>query len=320
MWLIALYVPGMAPVNEYWIPPQWICLSIIFMEIFTIFLPCWEVLRNQNLRKETLDTIARWEKTKGSDSGSKSLNSSSSTIINSILSGWKSSKNSANSSLSDNVLSMSALEYVLQRNPGPLQEFSALRDFSGENIAFLNCVSEWKNTFPMAILNSDGQKGEDVKELVYERFGRALRIYADFISPNYAEFPINISSQDLRKLDSIFETPARILYGSKRESDVDPATPFEAPPGLDFLRPPSPSSCTDSQKAINVTVSGSSSNRAQYWGDISDDFDEKVFDDAEKSIKYLVLTNTWPKFIKDHRVSIDSGSTLEAGNRVQLKE
>lgn len=23
MWLIALYVPGMAPVNNYFIPPQW---------------------------------------------------------------------------------------------------------------------------------------------------------------------------------------------------------------------------------------------------------------------------------------------------------
>lgn len=292
----------------------------MFMEIFTVFLPCWEVMRTQNLRKETLDTIAQWEnKTKVSDSGSKSLNSSSSTIINSILSGWKSTKGSVNSTESDSVLSMGALEYVLQRNPGPLQEFSALRDFSGENIAFLNSVKEWKNTFPMAVLNSEGQKGEDVKELIHERFGRALRIYADFISPRYAEFPINISSQDLRKLDSIFETPARNLYGNKRESDVDPATPFEAPPGLDFLRPPpSPMSCNDSQKAINVTVSGTSSDHAQYWGDVPDAFDEKVFDDAEKSIKYLVLTNTWPKFIKDHRVSIDSAATLEAGNRVQM--
>lgn len=23
MWLIALYVPGMQPVNQYWVPPQW---------------------------------------------------------------------------------------------------------------------------------------------------------------------------------------------------------------------------------------------------------------------------------------------------------
>lgn len=27
MWLIALYVDGMAPVNAYWIPPQWYVCS-----------------------------------------------------------------------------------------------------------------------------------------------------------------------------------------------------------------------------------------------------------------------------------------------------
>lgn len=27
MWLIALYVPAMAPVNEYFIPPQWYDIS-----------------------------------------------------------------------------------------------------------------------------------------------------------------------------------------------------------------------------------------------------------------------------------------------------
>jgi hypothetical protein len=29
-------------------------------------------------------------------------------------------------------------------------------------------------------------------------------------------------------------------------------------------------------------------------------FDEHVFDQAEKSIKYLVLTNTWQKFVMEH--------------------
>lgn len=30
-------------------------------------------------------------------------------------------------------------------------------------------------------------------------------------------------------------------------------------------------------------------------------FGENVFDDALKSIEYLVLTNTWPKFVKHSR-------------------
>jgi hypothetical protein len=51
----------------------------------------------------------------------------------------------------------------------------------------------------------------------------------------------------------------------------------------------------------------------QYWGDIPADFDSSIFDAAEASIKYLVLTNTWPKFIKDRRNSIGSFETLNVG-------
>jgi hypothetical protein len=28
MWLIALYVPGMAPVNQYFVPPQWLVSQV----------------------------------------------------------------------------------------------------------------------------------------------------------------------------------------------------------------------------------------------------------------------------------------------------
>lgn len=44
------------------------------MEVFTVFLPCWEVMRHQVLQKETLDAIAQWEeKNKKNSSASKSL-------------------------------------------------------------------------------------------------------------------------------------------------------------------------------------------------------------------------------------------------------
>ncbi|KAH8424869.1 uncharacterized protein LDX57_002613 [Aspergillus melleus] len=325
MWLIGLYVDGMAPVNAVWIPPQWICLSIVFIEIFTVFLPCWEVMRHQSLRKETLDAIAQWEaKTKGSGAEAKSL-SSISTMVDSMMSGWKSAHGSVTTTSSnrDSILTMGALEYVLQRNPAPLQQFSALHDFSGENIAFLTSVAEWKGSLPKPSpppSNKNGTldfltpfdsspAGQDKdKELVHERFNRALHIYAKFISVHHAEFPVNISSQDLRKLDAIFEHPARIMYGEHKEK-VDPATPFGPPPGFgSFEPPPSPTATESSQKAFRCSVS-IIGDRVQYWGDVPDNFDATVFDAAENSIKYLVLTNTWPKFIKSRRESAGSSET-----------
>jgi len=310
MWLIGLYVDGMAPVNAVWLPPQWIAFSIFVIEIFTILLPCWEVMRATSLREETLDAIAQWErKNKLASPDDKSL-ASGSTFIGSIMSGFKSLNGSIKTnSSSDSILTMSALEHVLERNPIPLLEFSALREFSGENIAFLISISQWKNSMPAAVRN--GTADGNSKDAIRDCFNHALHIYAEFISVHHAEFPVNISHQNLRKLEGIFEKPTRILYGEKRDSDV--VTPFE---GVDYsMEPASPTYSTSSEKAMNASASAIK-ERVFYWGEIPEEFTSSVFDEAEESIKYLVLTNTWPKFIRNHRSSIGSVETLEAGNNV----
>ncbi|KAG7144684.1 hypothetical protein HYQ46_006575 [Verticillium longisporum] len=164
---------------------------------------------------------------------------------------------------------MDALEYALKKNPAPLQHFSALKDFSGENIAFLTSVSSWKTSLrsenvPATTLN--GRQSLSIEpcatnqqDRLREQFNQALRIYTEFISQRDAEFSINISDAD-----DTSDTGSTIGEG------------------------------------------------AYYWGDIPDGFDETVFDDAETSIKYLVLTNTWPKFVKDRRTSFDSAESNES--------
>lgn len=275
------------------------------MEIFTIFVPCYEVFRSQSLRKETLDSIARWElKVKSSGSDEKSLNSAS-TMVESFMSGWKSTNDSIQSNGSrDSILTMHALEHVLERNPTPLLEFSALREFSGENIAFLTGVAEWRNSLPAILKN--GSSDEPSKGAVRESFNHALHLYAKFISIRHAEFPLNISSQDLAALDHIFEKPTRLLYGDERETN--PVSPFDK---FTFDLP-SPALTDSSEKGLKAS-STEIKDRVQYWGQIPEEFGATVFDDAEKSIKYLVLTNTWPKFIKDRRTSIESFETLKPG-------
>lgn len=197
---------------------------------------------------------------------------------------------------------MGALEHVLERNPAPLQEFSALREFSGENIVFLTSVAEWRSRLPQSIKDSSALQEKSQRDIVREHFNRALHIYAEFISVRHAEFPVNISSQELKKLEDIFEKPTRLLYGEERE--CDPTTPFDK---FTFDLP-SPAS-VDSGKTMQAEMAGSIKDRVQYWGDIPADFEASIFDAAEASIKYLVLTNTWPKFIKDRRTSV--GSSIE---------
>ncbi|KAK5991325.1 hypothetical protein PT974_09606 [Cladobotryum mycophilum] len=298
MWLIAIYVPAMAPVNNYFIPPQWIAVSIMLLEIFAVFVPIIEVCKHRTLTQETLDSIARWEtRKKAFGGGNKSLHSESTEASSWMgLKGRASSVHTATSGNSS-ILTMDALEYTLAKNPEPLQHFSALKDFSGENIAFLTRVREWKMTFFPQAPVKEGQEPEKTdgitKELPRECFEIALRIYVDFISATHAEFQINLSSTDFKSLQVVFENAARIICGSERESP-DPVTPFD-----------------DEHQRIGSADSESTLHIVRYWGEVPEEFNEAVFDDAEMHVKYLVLTNTWPKFIKERR-SFDGASTVES--------
>lgn len=266
----------------------------MMLEIFTVFVPCWEVRKQQSLCQETLNSIARWESRQRSTvHGAKTINSGSSGS-----SSWmgRTKANSIASAGNNNILTMDALEHTLAKNPEPLQSFSALRDFSGENIAFLTRVRAWRAAYLVPGKDSDknseslkSEKDSTSHVLSRECYESALRIYMDFISSNSAEFQVNLSSQDFKNLQAVFEPAARAICGESRTPD--PATPFDDAP----------------RHADTAEV-------VRYWGEIPEIFTDSVFDDSEMSIKYLVLTNTWPKFIKERR-SFDAASSVESGRQ-----
>lgn len=283
----------------------------MFLEIFSIFLPCWQVWRHQSLRQDTMDMIAAWESQRSNHGGE----GSSALRATSVLGGspsqknWKTISAAEKASTIDSVgtaysgesmLSMGALEYVLEHNPDPLRQFSALKDFSGENVAFLTAVSEWRARYRTV------GKGEAAREA----YNKALHIYADFISSKDAEFPINISFQDKNSLEAMFEKAARVLYGERGLANSG-ATPFA--PGTAWPRGETEAARPSHASERPIIGSRSNSNtdvelramtdRVAYWGEIPAEFNPMVFDKAETSIKYLVLTNTWPKFVRDRRES-----------------
>ncbi|KAI6351176.1 hypothetical protein MCOR25_010093 [Pyricularia grisea] len=288
LWLAALYLPSFAAVNRYFIPPQWICLSITFIEFFAIILPCWQVLTHKTLRRETLDAIANWESRRGGDKDGKQSFATESTKQESTTSTWRLlSEIEKATGQSESLFTMTALDYMLKRNPEPLREFSALRDFSGENIAFLSAVADWKAgaAKPDAPTDKSSLQSEEGVELRRVRFNDALQIYAEFVSARHAEFQVNIGSADQKRLDGVFGPATQILLGDSQRFD-DLAVPFE-------------------RESIDEGVERC---RAQYFGEIPDEFNDEIFDDAEVSIKYLVLTNTWPKFVKQGRYSMSVNS------------
>ncbi|RYP14492.1 hypothetical protein DL765_006328 [Monosporascus sp. GIB2] len=269
LWLATLYIPQMQPLNSVLFPPM--CL-----------------------RRETLDAIASWEKkNRGSDFSADAISASiapdGSTLGGSAKSAnTKASVRSGDSRRSD--ITMLALENALRNNPRPLLEFAALKDFSGENISFLSHVADWRRGWVSSTL--------DPATLKYEQFIQAIRIYSHFISLECSQFPINISSRLAKELRETFDSAANMLNRRDGTQSAS-ATPFD----------PSCSSTTDLCKTSDLEGTLGKANlqsvtrMADLTGDgrpdvsVPDSFSPTVFDAAEGEIKYLVLTNTWPKFV-----------------------
>lgn len=181
------------------------------------------------------------------------------------------------------LYSLTALQDTLECNPQPLQDFAALKDFSGENISFLTYVAKWKAEWNN--LRAGKPFSNDLAMRVRrQQFNFGLQIFAALISPDLAEFPINVSSTDSRNLRCVFEGAAIVCYGRRNSTESSRSSPFEddAIPEKSMFR--------------NVDLK----DNVWYWGPIPDIFDEKVFDDAERSVKYLVLTHIWPNFLKHY--------------------
>lgn len=299
------------------------------MELSAIGFPIMNVLKGNNLRQETLEAIASWEKrqaardvdTIAAEGSLKSPSAFSTTTTLKSYGNASTSKVSIDSQKSD-MLTMANLESALRTNPIPLLQFAALKDFSGENISFLTHIADWRrHWFSPKLSTTDHHR---------KQFIAATRIYAHFISLEFSEFPINISSKEMKQLHAVFEAAANILYRNKRSSAMsnssDNITPFDNVLPKD--RKGSYSSTTELRSSINLdalgraNLSASSRIREPLVDELLADFEipeaftEMVFDAAEGEIKYLVLTNTWPKFVNVGRANsqMSKDGEADAGN------
>jgi hypothetical protein len=141
----------------------------------------------------------------------------------------------------------------------------------------------------------------------------------------------------MKRLHHVFESAAVLLHRSQRGSVVS-ATSNDATPFDNFnpdVVPDSHSDCKRSfnstselKSAINLDALGRANLRAvsrihELYVDevlaeveIPEAFTEIIFDPAEREIKYLVLTNTWPKFVNVGRASSQMSREIddEQGN------
>jgi hypothetical protein len=332
------------------------------MEISVILIPCLMVVKSQKLRKETLQQLIDWERKQ--DSGTSV--DTGTTYVPTLDDLRAPSPAPSTGPIRSELYSIKALEKALTTNITPLLRFSALKDFSGENISFLKHVQDWKSSWTIYAQPPAGRhlltkRFSNLAPLLEpdslrrHQFALGVEIYVSFISARYSDFPINISCPQSKELESIFSDAASTLNAPTQENT---ATPFDSSPCLPHPTPPlddiehhasnaalarqpssggarekdsiSIASTTNTTTTITNTTTtknqrpnrGSSNNSNGYDSTtppptlpiqtssllelkprLANDiavppaFGPHVFDEAERAVKYGVLTNTWPKFV-----------------------
>lgn len=136
-------------------------------------------------------------------------------------------------------------------------------------------------------------------------FNMAVDIYAQLVNERTAEFPINIEGKIRQILDNLFEVTAaqRHAPSSANVFDFGAAFARKRPIRVDSSDSEKtlwdgPITLTEPAKGMDVSVGPSNEDPSS----VPAEFGPTVFDAAEKSIEYLVLTNTWQKFVKAGKV------------------
>ncbi|KAE8364082.1 hypothetical protein BDV27DRAFT_117909 [Aspergillus caelatus] len=271
LWFIALNSTSgaWATVNRYWVPALWFTPGIVAMEGVTIFFPCYELIVSRKQRDRILGEIRAWNEKKGADSESDS----------------GTSRSQAGSSRMPELYSIKALEKCLSEDSHALLHFAAAKEFSGENIIFLNYVRDWKATW--ARINASNPEYDWSRDPQYHRlhfFKIAVEIYSACVNLKTAEFPINVESRIYSDLTKMF---GEAVQSSGRRMSRGAATHMEED---------TRALCLDENPYVSQSIMHIKS-RVPDSVVVPPDFGISAFDEAQKSILTLVFTNTWPKFI-----------------------
>lgn len=259
------------------------------MQGVTIFFPIYENYRERQRHQRTLDIIQEWEESRKDDEAN--FMSKSTTLSTSERSKMSSSSSGSRSRRID-MYTMAALEKALSVNPTPLLQFAATKDFTAENIIFLMQVHRWRADWDHLV----GKNPEPSTETKLHLFNAATGIYATSISNTTSEFPVNIDGRIRRSLDTIFG----LAVQNTRPGFVDSSSEGSTTSLWDGQKKESLDNIDIGKIAQDPYVS--IKQLGDSTGIIDSAFTRHVFDDAESSVKYLVLTNTWQRFVRTHDI------------------
>jgi hypothetical protein len=264
LWLAFTYgrLPGMLTINKYFATAGWFLPSLIVCQQVVILIPLWEASKMKPRRSSISSTTT------------------TDTLTSLSLPVPRKSFKSLSKEMKPKA-SMHALEFTIQHNIEPLISWAASREFTAENTIFLREVRNFKKKWSGLTTVTTSQRKQ--------MFTEASLIFFTLVNPFTAETPINIEYKIFRSLQNTFSTIEYDPYRpDSRSGSPDSASgrdnvvcPWEA--ALDRPTSIKSDSSAGSTRTLNIVPS---------------EFTEDVFDRAFDSIKYLVFTNTWPRYVE----------------------
>ncbi len=276
------------------------------MELVTLIFPIVQLIKHRKAARETQAILAEFD--------AKKLQSEPSTT-GSLATRSTNSKRGK-------MFSMESLDECLTTNWDGLQVYASCMELNGENVLFLTRIlgfqRKWDMDFPKIRNSSRARMG---------MFRAALSIYVTLVHSETASYPINIESPIYANLESIFGAATK-LVASRRSSEssstpISSVTPWDEPQqeplvessmlessqqetfpmrNMSLSTPPARRSIdNDSREHIISRDHDPQDSLAGF--PIPAGFGEHVFDAAFKSIKYMVWSETWQRYMNWKRSS-----------------
>lgn len=288
------------------------------MEIVTLGFPIYQIYKSKKSTRETHRALAAFDR--------KRLDSiDNSTTTDSLTTRSTTSKRRK-------MFSMESLDSCLSSSYNSLQVYASCMELNGENIIFLTRVLEFKRQCEK-VFQATCKSTTDFQRARTVMFRVGLSIFVSLVHSRTASYPINIESTIYNRLDAIFGS-ATALVASERKGHRSPSiasgtsnpTPWDEPPNSidDESAPAYPMQAMNSHRHLSLPGSSRKNiirtdsceriveqDPAESDGDdnlerdkdpldgvqVPADFDERVFDPAFRSVRYMVWTETWQRFM-----------------------
>ena len=307
------------------------------IEVVTLGFPIYAIFKNKKAAREVNSALADFDQKRLSsyDDG---------TTLGGSQKSLQTKGSSKASSRKGKMYPMESLDACLHGSHDGLQIYASCMELNGENIIFLTKVISFTKKCQKAFQHTCTMPSEFEKARS-AMFRLALSIFVSLIHSATASYPINIESNIYSHLDSIFGPATALVASIERSRSPSIATPVSSnvTPWDDIepadashedgpttggysanhspaypLRAMSRKSSSGNESSEHIVHvrendlgrSGSGATDDPLDGvTVPAEFDERVFDAAYKSVRYMVWSETWQRFMQWRRNS--QASTAE---------